>query len=81
MNFASLFLFLKFENYRKVSVMNKYIKKLKTYSLPLYWAIVFVVAAVLLYLILPGEHRFKYEYQKGFPGITKICWRLLILLF
>lgn len=47
--------------------MNKYIKKLKTYSLPLYWAIVFVVAAVLLYLILPGEHRFKYEYQKGFP--------------
>ncbi len=47
--------------------MNRYIKKLKTYSLPLYWAIVFLVAAVLLYFILPGEHRFKYEYQKGFP--------------
>ncbi len=47
--------------------MSKYIKKLKTYSLPLYWAIVFITAAVLLYFILPGEQRFKYEYQKGFP--------------
>jgi putative nucleotidyltransferase with HDIG domain len=26
-----------------------------------------MVAAVLLFLILPGEPRFKYEYQKGFP--------------
>ncbi len=27
----------------------------------------FLVAAVALYLILPGEPKFKYEYQKGFP--------------
>lgn len=27
----------------------------------------FLVAALALYLILPGEPKFKYEYQKGFP--------------
>lgn len=27
----------------------------------------FLVAAVALYFILPGEPKFKYEYQKGFP--------------
>ncbi|MBT6006304.1 MAG: HDIG domain-containing protein, partial [Prolixibacteraceae bacterium] len=26
-----------------------------------------MITAVLLYLILPGEPKFKYEYQKGFP--------------
>lgn len=40
---------------------------IKNYTQVLYWAFVFVLSAVLLYLILPGEPKFKYEYQKGLP--------------
>ena len=47
--------------------MSKFRKKLKSYTLVFYWAFMFVVTAVMLFLILPGEPTFKYEYQKGFP--------------
>lgn len=47
--------------------MTKFSKKIKKYSLYIYWVFVFIVTAVLLYLILPGEPKFKYEYQKGMP--------------
>lgn len=47
--------------------MDNLIEKLKKYSQTFYWIFVFLVTAVLLFLILPGEPRFKYEYQKGFP--------------
>ncbi len=40
---------------------------LKRYTLIFYWLLVFVTSAVLLFLILPGEPKFKYEYQKGLP--------------
>ncbi|PIF02273.1 MAG: hypothetical protein CR996_00635 [Draconibacterium sp.] len=47
------------------------IKKLKTrikkYSEVFYWIFVFIVTAVLLFFVLPGEPKFKYEYQKGMP--------------
>ncbi len=46
--------------------MNNF-KKLKGYSRIFYWIFVFLITAVLLFLILPGEPKFKYEYQKGFP--------------
>ncbi len=41
--------------------------RLKKYSLIFYWIFVFLMSAVLLFLILPGEPKFKYEYQKGLP--------------
>ncbi len=41
--------------------------RIKKYSLVIYWIFVFVVSSVLLFLILPGEPKFKYEYQKGQP--------------
>lgn len=41
--------------------------KIKKYAQITYWIFVFAVAAALLFLILPGEPKFKYEYQKGFP--------------
>jgi putative nucleotidyltransferase with HDIG domain len=47
--------------------MNDFQKEINNYALILYWILVFGVTAVLLYLILPGEPKFKYEYQKGFP--------------
>ena len=47
--------------------MSKFRERLMKYTLVFYWIFVFMVAAVLLFLILPGEPRFKYEYQKGFP--------------
>lgn len=31
------------------------------------WGIMFFAAALLLFVILPGEPKFKYEYQKGLP--------------
>ena len=40
---------------------------LKKYTLIIYWILVFLTSAVLLFLILPGEPKFKYEYQKGLP--------------
>jgi cyclic-di-AMP phosphodiesterase PgpH len=47
--------------------MNTFLKNLKKYTRTFYWAFIFLVTAVLLYLALPGEPRFKYEFQKGFP--------------
>jgi cyclic-di-AMP phosphodiesterase PgpH len=47
--------------------MSKFYEKLKGYTRIFYWILVFLVSAFLLYLILPGEPKFKYEYQKGFP--------------
>jgi putative nucleotidyltransferase with HDIG domain len=47
--------------------MNKLTDQFKKYTLVIYWAFVFIVTATMLFLILPGEPKFKYEYQKGFP--------------
>ncbi|MGM0621165.1 MAG: HD family phosphohydrolase [Bacteroidota bacterium] len=47
--------------------MDNFLKKLKGYTRVFYWIFVFVMAAVLLYLSMPGDLKFKYEYQKGFP--------------
>ncbi|WP_297095845.1 HDIG domain-containing metalloprotein [uncultured Draconibacterium sp.] len=42
-------------------------RKLKSYTKLLLQISLFVLTAVALYLILPGEPKFKYEYQRGFP--------------
>lgn len=42
-------------------------EKFKSYTLVIFWVFSFVVSATLLYFILPGEPKFKYEYQKGLP--------------
>jgi cyclic-di-AMP phosphodiesterase PgpH len=42
-------------------------EKLLSYSKIILRIVTFVSAAVILYLILPSEPRFKYEYQKGAP--------------
>ena len=47
--------------------MNDFQKEINNYALILYWILIFGGSTVLLYLILPGEPKFKYEYQKGFP--------------
>jgi len=47
--------------------MNDFQKEINSYALILYWILVFGGSTVLLFLILPGEPKFKYEYQKGFP--------------
>jgi putative nucleotidyltransferase with HDIG domain len=47
--------------------MNDFQKEINNYALILYWILVFGATTFLLYLILPGEPKFKYEYQKGFP--------------
>ncbi len=47
--------------------MNKFYRKLKNYTKITLQAAIFITAAVALYFILPGEPKFKYEYQKGFP--------------
>ncbi len=47
--------------------MNKFLKKLKSYTKLILQVLLFVATAVALYFILPGEPKFKYEYQKGFP--------------
>ncbi len=47
--------------------MSKFREKLKNYTLIFYWVFMFLVTAVMIFLILPGEPTFKYEYQKGFP--------------
>lgn len=46
---------------------NTFFTNLKKYTRTFYWIFTFLVAAVLLYLIMPGEQKFKFEYQKGFP--------------
>jgi len=40
---------------------------MKKYTQPFYWFFAFLFTTVLLFLIMPGEQKFKYEYQKGFP--------------
>ncbi len=47
--------------------MTDFEKKINSYALILYWILVFGVTTVLLFLVLPGDSKFKYEYQKGFP--------------
>ncbi len=47
--------------------MNEFQKEINNYALILYWILIFGITAVLLFLVLPGEPKFKYEYQKGFP--------------
>jgi putative nucleotidyltransferase with HDIG domain len=47
--------------------MSKFFSNLKKYTQTFYWIFAFLVTAVLLFLIMPGEQKFKYEYQKGFP--------------
>lgn len=46
---------------------NTFFTNLKKYTRTFYWIFTFLVAAVLLFLIMPGEQKFKFEYQKGFP--------------
>ncbi len=47
--------------------MNKFLKRLKSYTKLILQVLLFVATAIALYFILPGEPKFKYEYQKGFP--------------
>jgi len=47
--------------------MENLLKKLKKYTQVLYWILIFLITAILLFLILPAKPKFKYEYQKGFP--------------
>ncbi|MDD4108847.1 MAG: HDIG domain-containing protein [Prolixibacteraceae bacterium] len=47
--------------------MNNLLVRLKKYSKILYWIFIFLLTAFLLFIILPREPKFKYEYQKGFP--------------
>jgi putative nucleotidyltransferase with HDIG domain len=47
--------------------MNKFYKRLKSYTKIFLQVLVFTLTLVALYFILPGEPKFKYEYQKGFP--------------
>ncbi|MFV0265736.1 MAG: HD family phosphohydrolase [Draconibacterium sp.] len=47
--------------------MNKFYHRLKNYTKVILQVLMFVLTATALYFILPGEPKFKYEYQKGFP--------------
>lgn len=47
--------------------MDDFKKDISRYVQVLYWILIFGVTATILYLVLPGEPKFKYEYQKGFP--------------
>ena len=47
--------------------MSNFFDRLKKYTRTFYWFLVFLVTAGLLFFILPGEPRFRYEYQKGTP--------------
>ncbi len=47
--------------------MKSFRQRLKNYSRIFYWIFIFLITAFLLHLILPGEPKFKYEYQKGSP--------------
>lgn len=47
--------------------MKKFYRRLKKYTKISLQILMFLLTAVALYLILPGEPKFKYEYQKGFP--------------
>ncbi len=47
--------------------MSNFFTRLKKHTRTFYWFLVFLVTAGLLFIILPGEPRFRYEYQKGTP--------------
>jgi cyclic-di-AMP phosphodiesterase PgpH len=47
--------------------MSNYFDRIKKYTRKFYWFLVFLITSVLLFIILPGESRFRYEYQKGTP--------------
>ncbi len=47
--------------------MSKFLSNLKKYTRDIFWFFSFLITGVLLFLIMPGEQKFKYEYQKGFP--------------
>lgn len=47
--------------------MSKFRDTFKSYTLIIYWVFAFVVTSSMLFLILPGEPKFKFEYQKSFP--------------
>ncbi len=47
--------------------MKKFYRRLKKYTKVSIQILLFLLAGVALYFILPGEPKFKYEYQKGFP--------------
>ncbi len=47
--------------------MKKFYRKLKSYTKISLQVSAFLLTAAALYFILPGEPKFKYEYQKGFP--------------
>ncbi len=51
-------------NYLK---MNNFFNRLNKHTRTFYWILLFLVTAGSLFLILPGEPRFRYEYQKGTP--------------
>lgn len=46
--------------------MRRIQEQLKKYARVLNWIFIFLTASVLLYFILPGEPKFRFEYQKGF---------------
>jgi len=48
-------------------MIRNFIEKIKGYTLIIFWIFIFLLTAVMLFLILPGEPKFKFEYQKGFP--------------
>ncbi len=47
--------------------MSNFFNRLRRYTRTFYWFLVFLITAGFLFLILPGESRFRYEYQKGTP--------------
>lgn len=47
--------------------MKSFRQQFVTYSQIIYRVFIFLAAAILLHLVLPGEPRFKFEYQKGAP--------------
>ncbi|MBN1822401.1 MAG: HDIG domain-containing protein [Prolixibacteraceae bacterium] len=47
--------------------MKSYTQNIKKYSRIFYQVFIFILAAFLLQLIMPGEPIFKFEYQKGSP--------------
>jgi len=47
--------------------MNEVSKNIKHLPLFIYWSVLIAVSATILFFVLPGEPKFKYEYRKGFP--------------
>ncbi len=47
--------------------MNDLSKNLRNIPLIIYWSALISITAVLLFFVLPGEPKFKYEYRKGAP--------------